>query len=531
MAVKITIKNYRCFEDTCPLYFELGEGFISLVGPNNSGKSSLLKLFYEFRPLWQYLSNIRNINHSIDSPFRADFIGISDPTEIFADKNNRSLSIEIEFFQENENDFYFLSEVILTLERKEPLMWKATYSYGPNPKIKIRPNNLRSVSDKGDIIISDPDRNDIKLNKFKELMESLEKSIYIGPFRNAVNEGSGRYYDLNIGTAFIKQWNSWKTGNLKFQNSTIQNITESIRKIFNYGSIEINASEDLKTLQINIDNKPYKLKELGAGLAQFIIVLGNVAIQKPPYILIDEPETNLHPPLQLEFLTSLASYTSKGIIFATHSMGLARAASEKIYSFRKDNKENKTDVKLLEQTPNYIEFMGELNFSSYRELGYDAILLVEGVHDVKAIQQFLRKIGRDHKIVIIPLGGTQFINGKIEMQLNELKRITNNLFCLIDSECKDSTSLPSKQRIEFKELCEKLGIKICMTKKRAIENYFTEKAIKKIFGDNSKALEDYEELPIYWPKQRNWRIASEMNWEEIKDTDIGEFLKLLTKND
>jgi hypothetical protein len=30
-----------------------------------------------------------------------------------------------------------------------------------------------------------------------------------------------------------------------------------------------------------------------------------------------------------------------------------------------------------------------------------------------------------------------------------------------------------------------------------------------------------------WGKRENWRIASEMKWEDIKDTDLGKFLESL----
>ena len=56
MDVLLTLKNYRCFEDKHPASFRLSTGFTSFVGVNNSGKSTLLKFFYEFRSLFRLLS-------------------------------------------------------------------------------------------------------------------------------------------------------------------------------------------------------------------------------------------------------------------------------------------------------------------------------------------------------------------------------------------------------------------------------------------------------------------------------------------
>src|SRR6185295_7592740 len=142
--------------------------------------------------------------------------------------------------------------------------------------------------------------------------------------------------------------------------------------IFDFIRFEINATPDKKALQVIIDGKPYRLRELGAGLAQFIIVFGNVANRKPALLLIDEPELNLHPSLQIDFLTSLAAYTEYGVVFASHSVGLARAVSDRIYTFQKIG--DSGTVKLFEQTPNFAEFIGEMSFSSFKEIGCDRML-------------------------------------------------------------------------------------------------------------------------------------------------------------
>src|SRR2546428_7327540 len=44
--------------------------------------------------------------------------------------------------------------------------------------------------------------------------------------------------------------------------------------------------------------------------------------------------------------------------------------------------------------------VGEMSFSSFKEMGFDTILLVEGVTEVKAIQQFLRALKKDHQVVV-----------------------------------------------------------------------------------------------------------------------------------
>jgi len=67
-----------------------------------------------------------------------------------------------------------------------------------------------------------------------------------------------------------------------------------------------------------------------------------------------------------------------------------------------------------------------------------------------------------------------------------------------------------------------------LTKRRSLDNYLTDAAVKVIKGPNYSALKEFEKLedvnPYGWSKAENWRIAREMAWEEIANTDVGAFL-------
>lgn len=363
-----------------------------------------------------------------------------------------------------------------------------------------------------------------------ELFKDLHNSLYVVAFRNALNIGSmDRYYDIEIGQAFIKKWRQIKTGNSAKDNEAAFRLTEDIKHIFNFEQLEINPSDDDQTLQIFINGRSYKLFEVGSGLAQFILVLVNAAVKKPSYIFIDEPELNLHPSLQLDFLTTLGSYAQRGVFFATHNIGLARAVGDQIYAVRKSNN-NYSEVKPLESISRLSEFLGELSFSGYREIGFSTVLLVEGSTEVKTIQQFLRKIKKDHEVVMVPLGGSQLINPDREIELAELTRISAKFYGLIDSE-KDSKDTPlSEKRQGFVNICEQLEIQCKVLERRSTENYLTEHAIKDVLGQKYRALGPYEsvtKIEMGWSKSDNWRIARRMEFKDIVNTDLGLFLKSL----
>ena len=199
--------------------------------------------------------------------------------------------------------------------------------------------------------------------------------------------------------------------------------------------------------------------------------------------------------------------------------------AERIYSFQKTGSGVK--VKPFEATHNYAEFVGEMSFSAFKDMGCDQILLVEGVHDVKTVQQFLRMLKKDHQFVLVPLGGDQLARGGVEVELGELTRLTKNIAALVDSERSKEGNPPNKNRREFEKTCNQLRIGVCLTERRAIENYFSEHAIKEQLGDSYRSLGPYERLQDCqptWSKAIDWRIARRMNFEDIEKTDVGRFL-------
>lgn len=454
---------------------------------------------------------------------------IPDPEEIFSNTNNRDFSIEIEIKDTTAKVTNQLKIVraICVCSRNSPHLWNFRFFTNENNK-ELANKGGSSGWHEQFISINSGEAGVCNVVDLVDIAKSFQSALYIGPFRNAINEGAGSYYDLAIGSSFIETWDSWKTGNIKVQNRAVEAVTSDIHQIFDYDRLEINASQDKKTLAVYVNRKPYRLPELGAGLTQFIIVLGNAAIKRPSIILIDEPELNLHPSLQIDFLTSLSSYAQDAVIYATHSIGLARTTADRIYSFQNIN--GRTLVKPFEQTPNYAEFVGEMSFSAFKEMGCDRILLVEGVHDVKTVQQFLRMLRKDHRVVIIPLGGDQLAKGGIEAELSELKRLSSNISALVDSERDSEKTEPKAERKAFASACKGLGIDVCVTQRRAIENYFSDRAVKATLGDSYRALESYESLkglPNGWSKTNNWKIARQMNFADIENMDIGEFLKKL----
>ncbi len=524
MEIDLTLKNYRAFSDRMPARISIRPGFTAFVGVNNAGKSSLLKFFYEFRPMFEVLASPSSVFHlvqgeSIEAYTSAPF------DQVFHDRNDRNLVIQIRLPEAPPIGASGHSRTIrqanITVSRQNQ---RLAADFGLPHHL---PQNLGWT---GTLLGTGSGNIYGDFSPIFNAFQSLTQALYIGPFRNVINVGSSQsYYDISVGQAMIAAWRQWKTGHAKGENEAAYRLTEDIRRIFGFNRLEINPGANDETLQVFVNGRSYKLAELGAGITQFFLVLANAAVKKPSYILIDEPELNLHPSLQLDFLTTLGSYASAGVLFATHSIGLARASSNRVYSVQTTDV-GCSKVASYEETPRLAEFLGELSFSGYKDLGFDKILLVEGSTEVQTVQQMLRLYGKDHQVVLLPLGGASMIRAESEAELAEIKRISDNVSALIDSE-RTSPNLPlDTTRAAFVDTCKRVGILCHVLERRAIENYLTDSAIKHVKGEKYRALAPYEPLKSAspaWAKAENWRIAREMRKEDLQGTDLGGFLDSL----
>lgn len=512
--VELRFRNYRCFGDE-PVSIRIADGFTALVGTNNSGKSSLLRAPYELRSLFNSLTPP---NNGILRGGRTS--GLWVPTVSSGERVFRAgvdRPIEIEIIVRDGPAGQFL------LNGKQAVLSIAYDRHGVTiSQIGTEDGTILGA-------LEAPLRLEIvaaaELEPFTRTMQVLAQAMYVGPFRNAINVGGqGSYYDIQTGDGFIRTFAGYKSGPSPEQNEAVYELLQEIKRIFGFENLDINVADEYKILQLTVDGRSYRLSEQGAGLAHFIVVLVNVLIRRPSFLLIDEPELNLHASLQLDFLQTLARYTNNGVIFATHSLGLARTAADTIYTLTKPAG-GASRIRAYGSDRQLITLLGQLSFDRRPDLGFSKVLLVEGKSELRTLAQFLRFYNKEHEVLMLPLHGDEMIRGDVQNELSELLRIGGDVHYLIDSERSAAGESLTRNRQGFVDLCTELGIDGHVLERRALENYLTDAAVKRAFGDSVSALDPYEKKG--WPKVNNWRIALEMTKADLDETDLGQFLDRL----
>ena len=119
--------------------------------------------------------------------------------------------------------------------------------------------------------------------------------------------------------------------------------------------------------------------------------------------------------------------------------------------------------------------------------------------------------------------------------MSEFQRIGAEVFVLIDSERNSENEPLRSDREGFLKICMILfgEARVFITRRKATENYLSNSAIKAVKGEKYRALEHYEKLETVdpaWAKSENWMIADAMDFDDLKNTDLGQFLLNLQKS-
>jgi ABC-type cobalamin/Fe3+-siderophores transport system ATPase subunit len=488
--LKITIKNYRNISAGQPLELQIGDGITFILGVNNAGKSNLLRLFFELRPIFAAYEKENgtgqrqaNIHTHFDSILRqgAQNEVISLVLENAAGKHELTIRAQGEIHSQS---------VTVTAQ---------TVSGGREPFIK--------------------------------LMAQLSRALLIGPVRSQMAQASYHLNDLVSGHSFINQWHEWANGDHVKHREQIRLLVGELRELFGFNRFDIRVSKQGNSLLVTTDDGDFQLQELGDGISHFIVVLGNVLFKKPSLVLIDEPENGLHPKMQELFIRSLASKCEFGLVATSHAVGLARSVADQLLVITRTPNGPKISLFGDHDSTTILQSISELGYSQFAQLGGNHLLLVEGRTEIKSFREILRKYGIEHHFIIWSLGGAEFINGdaaKITDELNELKRLNaKSVSVIFDSERAAPAAILDQRFQGFEKICSSLGFNVFATDRHSTENYIVQDAINKVVGNGFKALQPHEKFGAAnqkWHKAQNWKMFREMKKEDFSGTKLDEFI-------
>src|SRR3989441_1436125 len=220
----------------------------------------------------------------------------------------------------------------------------------------------------------------------------------------------------------------------------------SVRAI-SHGQVEIVVwSHDPETQR---EDLVVPLAESGTGIGQVLALLYVVLTSdRPRTIIIDEPQSFLHPGAARKLMELLKSYPDHQFVVATHSAAIIAAANPKTITLARFEDGESTLEQLDAKAENGIQAtLGELGIRLSDSFGADNILWVEGRTEEKCFPLIVEKMMRRSLMgtEILGIRQTGDLEGRDAKRVFEIYRSLTKgasllppaIAFILDEECRD----------------------------------------------------------------------------------------------
>lgn len=220
----------------------------------------------------------------------------------------------------------------------------------------------------------------------------------------------------------------------------------------------MNRQDELgRHVYISQNKHEQPLYRSGSGIANVLYICARVlqAVrhdQTTGVIIIDEPEAGLHPDLHRRLMALAAQvYRDHAIqwIMGTHSPYLlleTLGADDRVSMTRLD--EGRTVLQPIESANQLAELYEAIGFYLPSVLSSRGVIFVEGATELEFLKELLPRLGVSldkQRLVISPIGGNAIIS---QVEPEDLSRIHPNILVILDSELEgpDDVLETSRQR-------------------------------------------------------------------------------------
>ena len=467
MIKKMTLKNYRCFED----YTINFKDETLIVGENNAGKSTIIealriisvtanKLFKNR----QYINandslnipkNIRGFNLNLDA-YKVDLRSI-----VYFYKENINAEIIAEF----ENNVIF--KIYLNPECVFATIYNKS---GENIKSITNAKKMNENDLKVNIM---PHLNLIREKEKKLATETIERDQYTYlsslHFRNEILLYKNDYF-------------------LKFKN-----IAEKIWNGLCIDDVEYSSDNDEVLFWIKDNQFTSELGLMGSGLQMYLQIIWFIAkTGSGATIILDEPDVYLHPNLQKKIFNYIKSMNTQ-IIIATHSVELISEADFKnVFQIDKTRRIQRYSNG-LSNVQNIVEKIGSVQNMSLLRLGLSKkCIFVEGL-DMKLLNKFYKilypeKIELLSDLPIIELGSFTRYEQALGVSKLFYKETEGNFkcICILDRDYRMENELN-----RIKKNAEDAHLNLHIWERKELESYLINPNVLYKFIKDNVSYEDF----------------------------------------
>lgn len=467
MIKKMTLKNYRCFED----YTINFKDETLIVGENNAGKSTIIEA-------------LRIISVTANKLFKnRQYINANDSLNI--PKNIRGFNLNLDaykidlrsivyFYKENINAEIiaeFENNVIFKIYLNPECVFATIYNKnGENIKSITNAKKMNENDLKVNIM---PHLNLIREKEKKLATETIERDQYTYlsslHFRNEILLYKNDYF-------------------LKFKN-----IAEKIWSGLCIDDVEYSFDNDEVLFWIKDNQFPSELGLMGSGLQMYLQIIWFISKNSSgATIILDEPDVYLHPNLQKKIFNYIKSMNTQ-IIIATHSVELISEADFKnVFQIDKTIRIQRYSNG-LSNVQNIVEKIGSVQNMSLLRLGLSKkCIFVEGL-DMKLLNKFYKilypeKIELLSDLPIIELGSFTRYEQALGVSKLFYKETEGNFkcICILDRDYRMENELN-----RIKKNAEDAHLNLHIWERKELESYLINPNVLYKFIKDNVSYEDF----------------------------------------
>jgi predicted ATP-dependent endonuclease of OLD family len=256
--------------------------------------------------------------------------------------------------------------------------------------------------------------------------------------------------------------------------------------------------DDVLHIKIGLDPQT-EIFNLGDGLQSIISILFPIHRNKESnqIVLIEEPETHLHPKWQKMLLSALNEFKNNQYFISTHSSAFINYPESSILILRKINEK----IRITESNiiADKISILNSLGYKTSDLFQTNYVLWVEGPSDKIYLSNWISKISphliEGEHFNIVFFGGSTFkhiFDAGLNDAVNNLARINQNFGIVLDSDRKSKTEHFDIKKMNISKFFEERNYFSWLTKARTIENYIPIEA----FTNAVRKVHQNDRIPI-----------------------------------
>lgn len=477
---EIGIGNFRSIGSN-PVWINLEKRVNVYIGPNNSGKSNILKAF-------EWLSQNKSLNKNLTQ------------VEIHQRdaKNLLRIALKAEFEVSDFAPELAGKEFILDFKvQGNQREWLG----GPFEDGRSDDHNtlqlinqfMRKYENRH--FVKMPNKEELQKEKHKiyqnictQLLNKVPDSFYIPQFRQIIPGN----YSIN-GQGIVEMLASWQHPAI-IDDANIERfkkIQQLLRRLLNLNTIELEVDHTKEHIIVKNNRLRLPLESYGTGVHELIILAVAIYSKQDSIFLIEEPEIHLHPKLQKQFLQFLISETANRYLITTHSNAFIQP-SQNVDVIHMRITDDSTSGVRIESSENALQILKDLGINASDILQANSVLWVEGPSDRIYLNRWIRLFspnlieGIDYSIMFY--GGRLLSHLSLDRDafpnpsdLIPLLRINQKSVIIIDSDKRKQGVGISKTKRRIKSECRRNNICCWITDGREIENYLSGRAVAKAY--------------------------------------------------